>query len=159
MSVSVASCRRLCYPSIKGDDTMPTPQEVWAMLQAHEGETFYTAKGLPFHYLIHGRELFVNRKKQVHHHFNRCQCPGPHQGAGGCRGGNHRPQEDRLLRGQLPLPCVFTTGHHPSAADKRRTTAINCRRITGCITCYALFACFVQKSAKMSKAYNSASYK
>ena len=40
---------------------MPTPQEVWAMLQAHEGETFYTAKGLPFHYLIHGRELFVNR--------------------------------------------------------------------------------------------------
>ena len=64
MSVSVASCRRLCYPSIKGDDTMPTPQEVWAMLQAHEGETFYTAKGLPFHYLIHGRELFVNRKNK-----------------------------------------------------------------------------------------------
>ena len=43
---------------------MPTPQEVWAMLQAHEGETFYTAKGLPFHYLIHGRELFVNRKNK-----------------------------------------------------------------------------------------------
>ena len=64
MSASVASCRRLCYPSIKGDDTMPTPQEVWAMLQAHEGETFYTAKGLPFHYLIHGRELFVNRKNK-----------------------------------------------------------------------------------------------
>lgn len=64
MSVSVASCRRLCYPSIKGDDTMPMPQEVWAMLQAHEGETFYTAKGLPFHYLIHGRELFVNRKNK-----------------------------------------------------------------------------------------------
>ena len=64
MSVSVASGRRLCYPSIKGDDTMPTPQEVWAMLQAHEGETFYTAKGLPFHYLIHGRELFVNRKNK-----------------------------------------------------------------------------------------------
>ena len=34
------------------------------MLQAHEGETFYTAKGLPFHYLIHGRELFVNRKNK-----------------------------------------------------------------------------------------------
>lgn len=64
MSVSVASCRRLCYPSIKGDDAMPTPQEVWAILQAHEGETFYTAKGLPFHYLIHGRELFVNRKNK-----------------------------------------------------------------------------------------------
>ena len=64
MSISVASCRRLCYPSIKGDDAMPTPQEVWAMLQAHEGETFYTAKGLPFHYLIHGRELFVNRKNK-----------------------------------------------------------------------------------------------
>uniref|UniRef100_UPI0040281B7C hypothetical protein n=1 Tax=Gemmiger formicilis TaxID=745368 RepID=UPI0040281B7C len=25
---------------------------------------FYTAKGLPFHYLIHGRELFVNRKNK-----------------------------------------------------------------------------------------------
>lgn len=34
------------------------------MLQVHEGETFYTAKGLPFHYLIHGRELFVNRKNK-----------------------------------------------------------------------------------------------
>ena len=34
------------------------------MLQAHEGETFYTTKGLPFHYLIHGRELFVNRKNK-----------------------------------------------------------------------------------------------
>ena len=158
MSVSVASCRRLCYPSIKGDDTMPTPQEVWAMLQAHEGETFYTAKGLPFHYLIHGRELFVNRKNKsitistVANDLARIN-------AGGCRGGNHRPQEDRLLRGQLPLSGVFTTGHHPSAAGKRRTTAINCRRITGCITCYALFACFVQKSAKMSKAYIFASYK
>ena len=54
----------VCYSSIKGDDAMPTPQEVWAMLQAHEGETFYTAKGLPFHYLIHGRELFVNRKNK-----------------------------------------------------------------------------------------------
>ena len=43
---------------------MPMPQEVWAMLQAHEGETFYTAKGLSFHYLIHGRELFVNRKNK-----------------------------------------------------------------------------------------------
>ena len=43
---------------------MPTPQEVWALLQAHEGETFYTAKGLPFHYQVHGGELFVNRKSK-----------------------------------------------------------------------------------------------
>ena len=43
---------------------MPTPQEVWALLQAHAGETFYTAKGLPFHYQIHGGELFVDRKNK-----------------------------------------------------------------------------------------------
>ena len=43
---------------------MPTPQEVWAMLQAHEGETFYTAKGLPFTYTIRGGELFVNRRRK-----------------------------------------------------------------------------------------------
>ena len=34
------------------------------MLQAHERETFYTAKGLPFHYLIHGGELFVDRRSK-----------------------------------------------------------------------------------------------
>ena len=134
MSVSVASCRRLCYPSIKGDDTMPTPQEVWAMLQAHEGETFYTAKGLPFHYLIHGRELFVNRK-------------------------NKSITISTVANALARIKAREAAGHHPSAAGKRRTTAINCRRITGCITCYALFACFVQKSAKMSKAYIFASYK
>ena len=118
------------------------------MLQVHEGETFYTAKGLPFHYLIHGRELFVNRKNKsitISTVANALARIKAREAAGG---GNHRPQEDRLLRGQLPLPGVFTTGHHPSAADKRRTTAINCRRITGCITCYALFACFVQKRPK-----------
>ena len=43
---------------------MPTPQEVWALLQAHAGETFYTAKGLPFRYQIRGGELFVDRKSK-----------------------------------------------------------------------------------------------
>lgn len=43
---------------------MPTAQEVWALLQAHEGETFYTSKRLPFHYQIRGGELFVDRKSK-----------------------------------------------------------------------------------------------
>lgn len=43
---------------------MPTAQDAWAMLQAHEGETFYTCKGLPFCYQIRGGELFVDRRSK-----------------------------------------------------------------------------------------------
>ncbi len=43
---------------------MQTVQEVWDLLQSHAGETFYTSKGLPFHYQIRGGELFVNRKSK-----------------------------------------------------------------------------------------------
>lgn len=43
---------------------MLTLQEVWDLLQLHAGKTFYTAKGLPFYYQIHGGELFVNRKSK-----------------------------------------------------------------------------------------------
>ena len=35
---------------------------VWPLLQQHQGETFYTAKGLPFTYTIRGGELFVDRR-------------------------------------------------------------------------------------------------
>ena len=37
---------------------------VWPLLQQHQGETFYTAKGLPFTYTIRGGELFVNRRSK-----------------------------------------------------------------------------------------------
>lgn len=43
---------------------MPTAQDAWTMLQAHEGETFYTCKGLPFHYQVRGGELFVDRRRK-----------------------------------------------------------------------------------------------
>lgn len=32
-------------------------QEVWALLEQHQGEQFYTAKCLPFCYIIRGGEL------------------------------------------------------------------------------------------------------
>ena len=35
-------------------------QEVWVLLQQHQGEQFYTAKCLPFCYIIRGGELFVD---------------------------------------------------------------------------------------------------
>lgn len=43
---------------------MQTVQDVWALLQAHAGETFYTSKGLPFCYQIRGGELFVDRRSK-----------------------------------------------------------------------------------------------
>ena len=39
-------------------------ENVWALLQQHQQETFYTAKGLPFTYTIRGRELFVDRRQK-----------------------------------------------------------------------------------------------
>lgn len=39
-------------------------EEVWPLLQQHQRETFYTAKGLPFFYTIRGGELFVNRRRK-----------------------------------------------------------------------------------------------
>ena len=38
-------------------------QEVWATLEQHQGEQFYTAKCLPFCYIICGGELFVDLQK------------------------------------------------------------------------------------------------
>ena len=31
-------------------------------MKAHQGETFYTAKGLPFRYTVRGGELYVDRR-------------------------------------------------------------------------------------------------
>ena len=36
-----------------------TIEATWQLLQQHQGETFHTAKGLPFTYTIRGGELFV----------------------------------------------------------------------------------------------------
>ena len=39
-------------------------ENVWALLQQHQQEIFYTAKGLPFTYTIRGGELFVDRRQK-----------------------------------------------------------------------------------------------
>lgn len=49
---------------MEGEMTVQTVQDVWALLQAHAGETFYTSKGLPFCYQIRGGELFVDRRSK-----------------------------------------------------------------------------------------------
>lgn len=41
-----------------------TIEATWLLLQQHQGETFHTAKGLPFTYTIRGGELFVNRRRK-----------------------------------------------------------------------------------------------
>ena len=41
-----------------------TIEATWLLLQQHQGETFHTAKGLPFTYTMHGGELFVNRRRK-----------------------------------------------------------------------------------------------
>ena len=39
-----------------------TVEQLRQLLETHQGETFYTAKGLPFHYTVRGGELFVDRR-------------------------------------------------------------------------------------------------
>ncbi|MCD7883401.1 MAG: hypothetical protein LUI87_06825 [Lachnospiraceae bacterium] len=39
-------------------------EELWELLTKHQGETFFTVKGLPFHYTIKGGELFVDRREK-----------------------------------------------------------------------------------------------
>lgn len=41
-----------------------TFENLWDEIKAHEGETFYTVKGLPFTYRVRGGELFTERKKK-----------------------------------------------------------------------------------------------
>ena len=43
---------------------MITSETLWEIIIAHQGETFYTAKGLPFTYTIKGGEFFTDRKKK-----------------------------------------------------------------------------------------------
>ncbi len=37
---------------------------IWEWIIAHEGNTFYTKKGLPFTYYIKGGELFASRRER-----------------------------------------------------------------------------------------------
>lgn len=39
-----------------------TAETLWNLIKQHEGEEFFTFKGLPFTYTIRGNELFVDRK-------------------------------------------------------------------------------------------------
>ncbi|MCD8074726.1 MAG: hypothetical protein LUF27_06790 [Lachnospiraceae bacterium] len=39
-------------------------EELWKVLEAHQGELFYTVKGLPFRYTVKGGELFVDRREK-----------------------------------------------------------------------------------------------
>ena len=41
-----------------------TVEQLWYLLETHQGESFYTAKGLPFHYTVRGGELFVDRRSK-----------------------------------------------------------------------------------------------
>ncbi len=41
-----------------------TCENLWAVIEAHQGEIFYTAKQLPFTYVIRGGEFFTERKKK-----------------------------------------------------------------------------------------------
>lgn len=43
---------------------MITIDNLWDTIRSHQGETFYTAKGLPFTYTIKGGEFFTDRKKK-----------------------------------------------------------------------------------------------
>lgn len=53
-----------------------TIEAIWQLLQQHQGETFHTAKGLPFTYTIRGGELFVNRRPEVDHRLHGSTCAG-----------------------------------------------------------------------------------
>ena len=39
-------------------------ETVWSAIEAHQGETFYTKKGLPFVYTIRGGEMFTERRER-----------------------------------------------------------------------------------------------
>ncbi len=50
------------YKTNQGEIMQMDCEELWELMIRHQGETFYTVKGLPFHYEIRGGELFVDRR-------------------------------------------------------------------------------------------------
>lgn len=41
-----------------------TRENLWHAIESHEGETFYTIRGLEFHYTIKGNQMMVDRKRK-----------------------------------------------------------------------------------------------
>lgn len=88
-------------------------QEVWATLEQHQGEQFYTAKCLPFCYIICGGELFVDRRSKsitISTVAAALQKIATRQAAGE---DHHRPQKGWLLWCQLLIPDVLNLGIIP----------------------------------------------
>ena len=48
---------------IKTKETI-TVENLWQVIESHQGETFLTVKHLPFTYTIKGGELFTDRKRK-----------------------------------------------------------------------------------------------
>ena len=48
---------------IKKKETI-TVENLWQVIESHQGETFLTVKHLPFTYTIKGGELFTDRKRK-----------------------------------------------------------------------------------------------
>lgn len=44
--------------------TLPSIDEVWRRIEAHQGETFHTKRGFPLTYSVSGRTLTTSRAKQ-----------------------------------------------------------------------------------------------
>ncbi len=42
-----------------------TEENLWQVITKHQGETFYTAKQLPFIYQVKGGKFFTERKKKI----------------------------------------------------------------------------------------------
>lgn len=88
-------------------------QEVWVLLEQHQGEQFYTAKCLPFCYIIRGGELFVDRRSKsitISTVAAALQKIATRQAAGEAISG---PKKDWLLWCQLLIPDVLNLGIIP----------------------------------------------
>ena len=48
---------------IKKKETI-TVENLWQVIESHQGENFLTVKHLPFTYTIKGGELFTDRKRK-----------------------------------------------------------------------------------------------
>lgn len=46
------------------DTTVLNADNLWDVVAAHAGKTFYTKKGLPFTYRVKGGELFTDRRER-----------------------------------------------------------------------------------------------
>lgn len=88
-------------------------QETWALLEQHQGEQFYTAKCLPFCYIIRGGEPFVDRRSKsitISTVAAALQKIATRQAAGETITG---PKKDWLLWCQLLIPDVLNLGIIP----------------------------------------------